>query len=213
MVIALLQPIYGFSQVPTITSFSPTSGLVGTTVTITGTNFSSTAADNIVFFGATQANVTAASNTELTVTVPAGATYQPITVLVDGLLAYSSAPFVVTFLGGGIIDASSFDAKVDFTTGTNPYSVSIGDLDGDGKADLAVANWGSNTVSVFRNTSTAPGVISYATKVDFTTGRRPESVSIGDLDGDGKVDLAVENYGSHTVSVFRNTIRLKSIGL
>jgi hypothetical protein len=36
---------------PTITSFSPASGPVGTTVTINGSNFSSTPANNIVFFG------------------------------------------------------------------------------------------------------------------------------------------------------------------
>ncbi|MCA6428864.1 MAG: VCBS repeat-containing protein, partial [Cytophagales bacterium] len=98
----------------------------------------------------------------------------------------------------------SYAAKVDFATGTNPASVSIGDLDGDGKADLAVANQISNTVSVFRNTGSA-GTISYAAKVDFTTGSAPISVSIGDLDGDGKADLAVANYNSNTVSVFRNT--------
>lgn len=69
------------AQKPTITNFSPTSGVVGTTVTITGTNFNATAAQNVVFFGASKATVTAASTTSLTVTVPTGATFQSITVL------------------------------------------------------------------------------------------------------------------------------------
>lgn len=64
---------------PTITSFSPSSAKPGDAVTITGTNFNTTAANNIVFFGATQATVTAATATSLTVTVPSGATYAPIT--------------------------------------------------------------------------------------------------------------------------------------
>ncbi|MSQ46384.1 MAG: hypothetical protein EXR24_05330, partial [Ignavibacteria bacterium] len=51
------------TQVPTITSFTPTTGPVGTTVTITGTNFNTTAANNIVWFGATKATVTTASAT------------------------------------------------------------------------------------------------------------------------------------------------------
>jgi len=195
---------FSVAQVPTITNFTPASGPVGTNVTITGTNFSATPANNIVFFGATRATVTAATTTSLTVTVPVGATYQPITVLTNGLLAYSRQPFVVTFIGVPGIDATSFAAKTDFTTGSSPFSVSIGDLDGDGKADLAVANRGSATVSVFRNTGSA-GSISYAAKQDFTTGTQPLSVSIGDLDGDGKADLAVANWGSNTVSVFRNT--------
>lgn len=45
------------AQVPTITSFSPTSGPIGTTATITGTNFNTTAANNIVYFGAVRATV------------------------------------------------------------------------------------------------------------------------------------------------------------
>src|SRR5688572_28726108 len=105
------------------------------------------------------------------------------------------------------IDFASFATKVDFSTGTNAYSVAIGDLDGDGKPDLAVTNYGSNTVSVFRNTSTS-GTIdasSFASKVDFSTGTNPVIVAIGDLDGDGKPDLALTNYSSNTVSVFLNT--------
>ena len=43
--------------------------------------------------------------------------------------------------------------KVDFTTGTYPTSVSIGDFNGDGKPDLAVANYGSNTTSILLNTT------------------------------------------------------------
>lgn len=67
---------------PTINSFSPLTGDAGTTITITGTNFSTTAANNVVFFGATKATVSAATATSLTVTVAAGATYGPLT-LVD----------------------------------------------------------------------------------------------------------------------------------
>ena len=70
---------------------------------------------------------------------------------------------------------------------------------------MAVVNTTSNTVSVLRNTTASAGSISYAAKVDYATGSEPRSVSIGDLDGDGKADLAVANEGSSTVSVFRNT--------
>ncbi len=103
-----------------------------------------------------------------------------------------------------VIDGTSFAIKVDFTTGTNPDRVAIGDLDGDGKLDLAVTNNLSNTISVFRNISTS-GAIAYASKVDFTTGTTPLGVAIGDLDGDGKSDLAVTNNNNTSVSIFRNT--------
>ncbi|MBY0434179.1 MAG: IPT/TIG domain-containing protein [Cyclobacteriaceae bacterium] len=68
----------GATPPPTITSFTPASGPIGTTVTITGTNFNTAPTNNIVFFGATQAIVSVATATQLTVTVPVGATYQPI---------------------------------------------------------------------------------------------------------------------------------------
>jgi len=54
----------------------------------------------------------------------------------------------------GVIGTGSLAAKVDFTAGTGPEAVVFGDIDGDGKPDLTVANTGSNTVSVFRNAMT-----------------------------------------------------------
>jgi hypothetical protein len=196
---------------PTFTSFSPASGPIGTTVIITGTNFSTTLANNIVFFGATMATITAGSATSLTVTVPAGASYQPISVtnLTLGLSVYSAQPFLVTFSCGGIINATSFAPKVDYIPGSHPRGLTIGDLDGDGKTDLAVANYTANTVSVFRNLGSA-GTISFAPKVDFAVGTQPNGLIIGDLDGDGKLDLAVTNAVSNSTSVLRNT---SSIGI
>ena len=76
----------------------------------------------------------------------------------------------------------------------------MGDLNGDGKADLAVANEGSNTVSVLLNL----GAGTFAAKVDYVVGTAPYSLGLGDLDGDGKVDLAVANQGDDTVSVLLN---------
>jgi hypothetical protein len=196
-------------SVPTITSFSPTSGVIGTSVTITGTNFNATPANDIVYFGAVRATVTSATSTSLSVTVPTGATYAPITVtdVTTGLTAYSSAPFLVTFSGGGTIDANSFASKVDFATGTYPGVIVIGDVDGDGKPDLAVTNGSSSTISIFRNTSGTGSITagSFASKVDFTTGTGPNGAAIGDIDGDGKPDLVVTNVLSNTVSVLRNT--------
>jgi formylglycine-generating enzyme required for sulfatase activity/outer membrane protein assembly factor BamB len=193
---------------PTITSFTPTSGPIGTTVTITGTNFSPTLTNNIVYFGAVRAAVTAASSTSLTVTVPSGASYAPITVtdITTELTAYSSKPFIVTFPSSQIINATSFASKVNFTTGGSPYNAAIGDIDGDGKPDLVVTNGSDNTVSVLRNTSASGSITasSFAPKVDFATGTTPWDVAIGDMDGDGKSDIIVTNNLSNTVSVLRN---------
>ncbi len=58
---------------PTISSAAPDSGAFNTTVTITGTNFSTTTTNDIVSFNGAAATVSAATATQLTVTVPKGA--------------------------------------------------------------------------------------------------------------------------------------------
>src|ERR1700746_3107479 len=172
---------------PTITSFVPASGAVGAAVTITGTNFNTTAGNNIVYFGGAKASVSLASASSLTVTVPIGANYQYISVTnsATNLTAYSNTPFHVTFGCNVTISSSSYASNVDFTPGSHPVGIASGDVDGDGKLDLVVTNAMSNSVSVCLNTST-PGTISYAAKVDFGVGTYPYGVALGDLDGDGK---------------------------
>ena len=199
-----------FAQVaPAISSFSPASGTIGTTVVITGTNFSVTPASNVVYFGAVKATVSAATSTSLNVTVPAGSTYQPITVTTRNLTAYSANPFIVIFCSGPV-NNSSFVSKTDFTTGTGPYSVFAGDLDGDGKADMVTTNNSDNSVSVFLNTSVV-GTVSFAAKTDFATGSAPYSVYLADIDGDGKQDIIVTNRSSNTISLLKNTSSAGSI--
>jgi hypothetical protein len=207
----LLAITIAWSQ-PTITSFTPISGPVGTSITITGTNFSATPANNIVYFGGVRATtISAASTTQLTVVVPPGAMHQPISVTVAGLKAYSAKPFVVAFGGSGI-STSSFAARQSFTTGADPAYVALGDLDGDGKIDVVTPNNASITnASYFRNQSTGPGSIAYSAKTDFTIGSNPISAFIGDIDGDGLPDVVVANYGTNNYSIFRNTSTVGTI--
>ena len=82
---------------PTITSFAPINGTIGTPVTITGTNFSTTAANNIVKFNGTAATITGTPTaTSIVTSVPTGATTGFITVEVGGQTGTSSTSFTVT---------------------------------------------------------------------------------------------------------------------
>jgi len=199
--------------VPAISNFSPNGGLVGTSLMISGTNFNATAASNIVYFGAVRANVLSASANNLTVTVPGGATFGPVTVTVGGLTAYSGQLFEPTFTGNGSnITASSFAPSFNLGTGGGPSSSIIADFDGDGKPDIALVTSDNHSVAIFRNISTNGallGAASFAPRVDLPfptngTSGNPYRLRAVDLDGDGKLDLiAAEMYGSR-VSVFHN---------
>jgi uncharacterized protein (DUF2345 family) len=83
----------GAASTPTITSFSPHSGPVGTSVTITGTNLTGATA---VKFNGTTATITSNTATQIVATVPAGATTGKITVTTAGGTATSATDFTVT---------------------------------------------------------------------------------------------------------------------
>lgn len=96
----------------------------------------------------------------------------------------------------------SFSAKTDFGTGSRPVSVAVGDFNGDGALDLAVANEDAASVSILLGTGTG----SFGPKIDFGfSGIGPFSVAVGDFDGDGKLDLAVANVINNSVSILLGT--------
>ena len=82
-----------------------------------------------------------------------------------------------------------FSAPTNFGAGANPDSVAVGDFNGDGKQDLAVANYISNNVSILLG----DGAGHFSAPTDFDAGGGPDSVAVGDFNGDGNQDLAVAN--------------------
>src|SRR5207237_495170 len=85
--------LFSIGGAPTITAFSPASGAAGSQVVITGSNFFSVAA--VAFNGVPTANYTVNSPTQITVTVPAGATMGVIGVAALGGVAISNDVFTV----------------------------------------------------------------------------------------------------------------------
>ncbi len=79
-----------------ISSFSPSFGVAGTSVTISGSNFSATTSGNSVKFNGTTAVVNSATTSSLTVTAPNGVTSGTISVTVNGVTATSTASFSVS---------------------------------------------------------------------------------------------------------------------
>src|SRR5437879_597816 len=80
---------------PSITSLSPTSGLVGSSVTISGANFGATQGTSTVKFNGPAATPTSCNATSITAPVPAGATTENVVVTVGGV-GTNGVSFTVT---------------------------------------------------------------------------------------------------------------------
>lgn len=90
---------YSASQFAFFT-FSPKSGPVGTSVMVSGSNFSSNPAQDTVTFNGTSATISSASATQLVVSVPSGATTGPLTISSPAGSVTTSESFTVTAAGG-----------------------------------------------------------------------------------------------------------------
>ncbi|MGL5892036.1 MAG: FG-GAP-like repeat-containing protein, partial [Bacteroidia bacterium] len=188
---------------PTVSSISPVSGPVGTVVTIDGTNFSPTASSNTVYFGAVRATVITATTTQLTVSVPFGTQFVPVTVSVNGLTASSPREFNVTSVCSATINTSSFSNSV-VTTSTGVYEHRQLDVNLDGRPDLVHELFGSDIVSVWRGNSingvTPP---QFNNLLNYTTTENPYSMETADVDMDGRPDVIIGNTTGGIISIHR----------
>jgi len=131
----------------------------------------------------------------------------------DLVAANFNSDNVSVLLGNG---DGSFQPARNFATGrtqsppfSNPLFVAVGDFNGDGVADLAIANWGCfnhddcppSTVSVL----VGNGDGTFQAARDFAAGVTPTAIAVGDFNGDGIIDLAVANSGHSFGFPFRPT--------
>lgn len=88
-----------------------------------------------------------------------------------------------------------------FTASIIPYFIHGGDLDEDGRPDLAVPNEGTDDVSVFLNDS---GFGEFDARSDYGVGQKPSSIFGEDFNDDGYQDLATADIQGSTVTVLIN---------
>jgi len=202
---------------PTVSTLSSNSGEPGTSITISGSNFSPVASENVVLFGGTSGTITQASSNSLTVTVPVGAAYGKLTIInkATGLVYESLKPFTPTFKDGGRIIPASFKPALDIVSdalgNSAPGSINgiqAFDMDGDGWSDIIASSSGNN-VSVYRNLGTGGEITaaSFASPIVLNGGGNSGGLRIADLDGDGRPDIisSLSDGWSMSFTTFRNT--------
>ncbi|CAF1567761.1 unnamed protein product, partial [Rotaria magnacalcarata] len=99
---------------------------------------------------------------------------------------------------------TTFTGQMTYSTGSHPEFVDAVDVNGDGKPDIIVANYGSNNVGVLRNIGNG----TFAAQTTYSTWTGPFEltyVEADDVNGDGKPDIIVLNHSSNNVNVLLNT--------
>ena len=116
----------------------------------------------------------------------------------DLAFANQSTNNVVVMLGngtGGFAQAPNSP----FSAGTAPFALVVGDFNGDGHLDIATANQGSNNVTVLLGNGA--GGFTAAAGSPFSAGVSPDTLAVGDFNGDGIQDLAVPGFTTNNVAV------------
>ncbi|UCH63564.1 MAG: VCBS repeat-containing protein, partial [Fidelibacterota bacterium] len=109
---------------------------------------------------------------------------------------YSWNFFVSPLFGTGNFELDT----VGYKSGGGPFTAVPGDFNRDGFADLAAANDGDNSVSVFLNDKSR----SFVAPVHYATGAAPQGIAVSDLNSDGYPDIIAANNGSDNISVLIN---------
>ena len=104
---------------------------------------------------------------------------------------------VSVLLGNG---DGAFSTAGRATDGGGPVAVTVGDLDGDGHLDVAVADCLTNTVTVW----SGDGRGSFRARSRYPVGKGPDAIAVGDLNKDGKPDVVTANHTACSISLLLN---------
>lgn len=199
---------------PIISSFSPVTGPAGTIVTITGNNFSTNTAENIVYFGLVRGEVINSNSTGIQAVVPVNASGHLLTVTVNSKTASASRPFLITYNGSGhSISKEAYKAEIKIPLYRrnkegqgnyfNVYNMVTADFDADGKIDIVSVGGNDDSLVVSRNTSTN-GNFSFDSSFIKTTTPVSKLLLTEDFNADGYADILYYHHNDTGIYILSN---------
>src|SRR5262249_26247881 len=93
----------------------------------------------------------------------------------------------------------TMSARAEYDTHSRPLGIVVEDFNGDGHADLAIANNFADDTFIFPGT----GAGTFGPPTELVVGDRPDWLAAADFNGDGQPDLAVENGNSNTITMLQ----------
>ncbi len=123
--------------------------------------------------------------------------------LTEGLASTAgrpAVPFVYRFRAEVLSGSGSFAGVASVVGQTDARGVAAGDWDADGDLDLAVANFGANSLAILFN----DGAGAFSNTQTITGLQGATAISAGDWDADGDLDLAVANFGANSLAILFN---------
>jgi len=105
--------------------------------------------------------------------------------------------------------AGAFTTSSTIVTVSQPIDVKLADLDGDGDLDLVASGWGGHAISIFLNDGA--GLFTAESDGPILFADLPGAISLGDIDADGDLDMAVSSYGLPEVNFLINTFSTYSV--
>jgi hypothetical protein len=170
-----------------------TPGSPAFTLTVNGAGFQS---NSTVYWNGGPRATTVNGPSQLTANITTADVAAAGTAIVTVANGSGAASNFVSFPVAAARSALSF-STINYSVGTNPNFVAVGDFNEDGNLDLAVSNQNASTISILLGN----GDGTFKSHVDYPAEFQTIEIVTGDFNGDGHLDFAVAN-DEESISIF-----------